>query len=56
MVRIQCRGRRYLEVEQREDGDYEVRIFLRRGDGDKLIATPVVPPEEFDKLLTFVLD
>ena len=48
MVKVQCVGRRRLQISKREDGNYEIKIILTGP--ERLIATLVAEPKEFDKM------
>lgn len=51
-MKVQCVGRRYLEITELDDGNYQVMIMLQRRRLIRL-ATLIIERKEFEKIYGF---
>ncbi len=47
---VQTEGNRQLLLSKQDDGNYQVKIFLNRPEGQRTLATLIVTPQEWKKL------
>ena len=45
---VKTQGRRELQINKQDDGNYQVKLFLRGP--DKTLATLIIEPKEFKRL------